>query len=83
MLLEIQNILLFLAAYAVKVSNGECLSDSALDSEFLGFIQADDPSVESIPLEGSCCQSDVCGIPCPEPVSDPSSGEEKHSSSFS
>lgn len=69
-----KNILLLLAGYLVKVSNGECLSNPSLDAEFLGFIQTDDASVTSIPLEGSCCQSDVCGLPCPEPVPDPAPG---------
>lgn len=49
----------------------ECLpSNPALDAEFVSFIDG----ATSIPLEGSCCQADVCGIPCPEDVSDPGFG---------
>ena len=77
MMLEMKNILLLLVGYTIQLSHGECLSDSSLDSEFLGFIQATDPSVQSIPVEGSCCQSDVCGIPCPVPVDDPAPGKKK------
>ena len=47
-----------------------CLADEALNAEFLSFL----PGATSIPLEGSCCQADVCGRLCPEPVSDPSIG---------
>ena len=45
----------------------ECLSDPALDAIFAGGT--------TIPLEGSCCQNDVCNIPCPEPVPAPGSGK--------
>jgi hypothetical protein len=40
----------------------QCLEDSALEALFLpeGF--------SSLPLEGSCCQKDICGMPCPAPV---------------
>lgn len=29
----------------------------------------------AIPTEGSCCQKDVCDIPCPEEISDPAVGK--------
>ena len=52
------------------LAQDSCLADDALNAEFVSFI----PGAASIPLEGSCCQSDVCGIPCPEPVSEPAIG---------
>lgn len=48
----------------------ECLADPALDAEFVSFIEG----ATSIPLAGSCCQADVCGLACPEEVSAPTSG---------
>ena len=49
----------------------DCLADSALNADFLAL---DTTPNDSIPREGSCCQSDVCGIPCAEPVSTPTVG---------
>lgn len=46
----------------------DCLSDPALNAEFVP------ESGDAIPLEGSCCQADVCGLACPEPVSAPGVG---------
>eukprot|EP00977_Amphora_coffeiformis_P005255 scaffold1123_cov168-Amphora_coffeaeformis.AAC.23 len=48
----------------------ECLANPALNAEFVSFIEG----AESIPLPDSCCQADVCGIPCPEEVDDPGMG---------
>lgn len=44
---------------AVALAQDACLTDSSL---FGGV------------TEETCCQNDVCGIPCPEPVSDPGVG---------
>ena len=56
--------------YHAVVVKADCLSNPALDAEFVSFIDG----AESIPLPGSCCQADVCGIPCPEEVDDPDFG---------
>ena len=48
---------------------GQCLSDSGLNDFFI-------PEGETqIPLEGSCCQADVCGLGCPEDVDAPAAGK--------
>ncbi len=47
----------------------QCLADSALNDIFI-------PSGETqIPLQGSCCQADVCGLACPEEVDPPAAGK--------
>ena len=40
----------------------DCLSNKELELDFL------DPTIDNdkLPRPGSCCQSDICGIPCPE-----------------
>jgi hypothetical protein len=62
--------LLLAASWMTTPVAADCLSNPDLDAEFLSFIEG----AESIPLEGSCCQADVCGIPCPEVVEDPGVG---------
>ena len=59
--------LLFLPFTVVK---GDCLSDSTLNDFFL---DPDDPN-DALPREGSCCQSDICGLACPEVLDDPVAG---------
>lgn len=46
---------------AAQAADKECFEDP----EFNEFFATDNPT---------CCQNDVCLIPCPEPVSDPSNG---------
>ena len=59
------------SSFLLTVVNGDCLlSSKTLNDEFLSFIEG----AESIPLDGSCCQADVCGLACPAPVSEPSKG---------
>jgi hypothetical protein len=44
-----------------QVSSQECFTNDSLNE----FFATGDPT---------CCQNDVCAIPCPEPVSEPSKG---------
>lgn len=53
---------------AAKTS-ADCLADESLNSEFASFISA-----QSIPVEGSCCQADVCGLACPADLESPGIG---------
>jgi len=50
------------------VAAQSCLENEEFNNFFIP------EGAESIPLEGSCCMQDVCGLPCPAPVSDPSAG---------
>jgi len=61
--------LLTFFGWIIVSSYAECLSNASLDAIF-----ADLGGVNSIPVEGSCCQADVCGLACPEPVSSPKVG---------
>ena len=53
-------------ALVVPQVTAQCLSDPELEEIFSGG--------EELPKEGSCCQNDICGLPCPEPVSKPTVG---------
>lgn len=57
---------LIVASDFLKKATAECLSDPALDAIFAGD--------STIPREDSCCQNDVCNIPCPVPVPSPPNG---------
>lgn len=46
----------------------ECIADPVINGFFEGLVGG------AIPSEGSCCQFDVCGIPCPAPVPAASKG---------
>ena len=64
----------FLAAVAIlssvaSVANAEATSSSCLADETLNEIFAT--------KRPTCCQHDVCGLPCPEPVPDPALGTSK------
>jgi hypothetical protein len=61
--------LLFLGTTPVSA---DCIASNA---EFNAFFEGLNGGV-SIPLEGSCCMKDVCGLPCPEEVSKPGPGME-------
>ena len=67
---------IFVVAAAVVVTTTEaatsekqCLSNPDLSSQL-----ATDLGTDTLPAEGSCCQQDVCNIPCPVPVPPPSKG---------
>lgn len=48
---------------------GECIySNTTLNSEIAG-------EGRSIPLPGSCCMADVCGLECPQQVPPPARGK--------
>ncbi len=47
---------------AAKVA-ADCIADPDLNAEFEAIVGG------PIPAADSCCQNDVCAIPCPEPVS--------------
>jgi hypothetical protein len=59
------------AAAAVQQT---CLADEALNDEFRALLG---DNVDAIPRAGSCCQADVCGIPCPVEVSAPKIGKSR------
>lgn len=48
-------------------SEQHCLANKELNDIFV-------VDGAAIPKEGSCCQQDVCNIPCAEPVSSPDTG---------
>ncbi|KAL3789680.1 LOW QUALITY PROTEIN: hypothetical protein HJC23_003881, partial [Cyclotella cryptica] len=52
---------------------GQCFSDPATNTEWAQLINGDNTSTE-FSVEGSCCQSTVCNIPCPETVPSPAIG---------
>jgi hypothetical protein len=52
------------------VDASQCLADETLNDEFRALLG----NVAVIPTAGSCCQADVCGIPCPAEVSAPNFG---------
>ena len=52
--------------FLVKEVASDCLSDPTLNEFFAAGTE--------IPAADSCCQQDVCAIPCPESVSEPGKG---------
>jgi hypothetical protein len=58
------SILAGLLTFSTVVAQ-ECFGNATLNQIFA----TDDPT---------CCQNDVCAIPCPEPVSEPTKGESSH-----
>jgi hypothetical protein len=59
------------ASLLMDLAAGECLSNP----EFNDFFE--DLAGGPIPQEGSCCQFDVCGIPCPQSTPAPGIGTGK------
>lgn len=51
---------LALALCAAPLARADCLSSATVEKTFLDALGA-----KSLPTEGSCCQKDVCGLPCP------------------
>lgn len=60
-----------LAQVPLQVDGDQCIADSAINDIFIP------PGETQIPLQGSCCQADVCGLACPEEVSPPAVGKRK------
>jgi hypothetical protein len=58
------------ASFIVEQASADCLANEGFN-EFFEGLNGGVP----IPTEGSCCQKDVCNIPCPEEVSDPAVGK--------
>jgi Na+/proline symporter len=54
-------------AAGIELTQANCLENDAFEAEFASLL-----GVDSLPYPGSCCMKDVCNIPCPEPVSEPS-----------
>ena len=52
-------LLLLISTHTISA---KCLSSDSLEAEFLGIT-----GLEAMPSEGSCCQFDVCGLPCAQP----------------
>lgn len=48
----------------------QCIADEEINGFFTELSGAD-----QIPLADSCCQFDVCGLPCPEEVDPPHKGK--------
>lgn len=54
---------------SVERAAGQCFGSDDLNTEFAQIITGDDAAT-TIPIDGSCCQKEVCGLPCadePEP----------------
>ena len=51
-----------LLALGARTVSSKCLSSDSLEAEFLGLT-----GLEYMPSEGSCCQFDICALPCPAP----------------
>jgi hypothetical protein len=51
---------LLLLNYVGRTS-AACLSSGSLEQEFIDLMGG---GVDSLPTDGSCCQFDVCGLPC-------------------
>jgi Na+/proline symporter len=65
-------LLVLLAALAAPcpiTATGGCIADESINSFFETEVVG-----EPIPVEGSCCQADVCGLPCPEYQPPPTKG---------
>lgn len=63
---------LALAVIAVAVplrASAQCIADNTINSFFETEVVGG-----PIPQPGSCCQSDVCGIPCPAEQDPPTKG---------
>lgn len=58
-------------------ARASCLSRDRLEAEFLDIINDGLPAeeqVSSLPTDGSCCQFDICGIPCSQDDEDVDAG---------
>ena len=50
----------------------DCIANTAIN-DF--FVELNGAQETGIPLAGSCCQFDVCGLECPRVLADPGKGE--------
>jgi len=54
-----------------SASPGTCIANQDINTQFANLITGGD-SYE-VP-DDSCCQFEICGLPCPEEVSEPAKG---------
>mmetsp|Transcript_1836 Transcript_1836/g.6183 ORF Transcript_1836/g.6183 Transcript_1836/m.6183 type:complete len:773 (-) Transcript_1836:501-2819(-) len=59
---QTRRVVLLAAALLASYAEAACLSRDSLEAEFVSFFN--DSAITSLPTEGSCCQMDICGIPC-------------------
>lgn len=57
-------LLVVVVSWIPMVTDAQCIADDTIDAEFRTLL-----GVDAIPKAGSCCQPDVCGIPCPAALS--------------
>jgi hypothetical protein len=62
--------LALLAAFLPLSQGDQCLANDEFETFFLG----EGETLGALPREGSCCQKDICGLPCPTTVPSPTSG---------
>lgn len=62
-------LLLLVRLTVVGAGHPQCLANAELRSKFEAMNEAFE-----IPLEGSCCMQDVCGLKCPEELDPPHNG---------
>lgn len=49
-----------------------CFADPAIEAEFASIIAGEDGTAgDTIDIAGSCCQEQVCALPCPKEVPRP------------
>ena len=59
---------------SVPDAAADCLADDQFNQFFVDLNDGGGGAANPIPLEGSCCQHDVCGLPCPEATPTPHLG---------
>jgi hypothetical protein len=53
-----------------QVAYADCVADPQIND----FFAVLNNNASSLPVEGSCCMQDVCGLECPVPVPKPGKG---------
>lgn len=53
---------------------GQCIADETINTQFAEIISGNTSQTYEV-AEGSCCQWEICSIPCPEQVSAPDKGK--------
>ena len=54
-----------------SASPGTCIANQDINTQFANLITGGD--TYEVP-DDSCCQFEICGLPCPEEVSEPAAG---------
>eukprot|EP00980_Cylindrotheca_fusiformis_P020078 scaffold7161_cov133-Cylindrotheca_fusiformis.AAC.1 len=60
-------------ASLLPLAAGQCIDDNDINTQFALLFSNGTSELYEVP-EGSCCQETICGLPCPEEVSDPTKG---------